>query len=98
MKYTYSDIGESCSWKEYIDQYRPIKLELNKVYIQGKGTWQEMHYKITFCDDSIALGVKVYSAISMQFIGDYELFYVDNGFKYQDMQAPSYRLTEEFKK
>lgn len=95
MKFTYSDIGENCTLKEYINQYSPIKLEVGKTYVQAKETWHEKHYKIIFSDAKIAIGVVVYNAISDEFLGDYELFNVNNGFKYQDSQRPDYRLTEE---
>lgn len=98
MKYSYSDIHENCTWKEYIDQFNPIKLELGKTYVQNKGKWDEHHFQIVFVDEKIAVGIEVYSAIGEFAIGGYTMFYVDNGFKYNDAQRPSYRLTEEVTK
>lgn len=98
MKYSYSDIYNECTFKQYIDQYNPIKLELGKSYIQSKDTWHEKHYVILFIDDKIAIGKSIYNKIGDKFIGDYDLFYLDNGFKYNDTVRPCYRLTEEIKK
>lgn len=94
MKYSYSDIYENCTHKEYIDQFNPVRLELGETYIQAKGTWHEKHYLILFCNEKIALGITVGSSIGATLIGEYDLFYVANGFKYCDTQRPIYRLSE----
>lgn len=96
MKFTASDYcrGE-CTRKEFIEQYKPIKLEVGKVYRQISDTWAEKHYKIIFVDNKIALGISVFNKISNKFIGDYEMFYVNDGFKHNDIIRPSYRLIEE---
>jgi hypothetical protein len=96
LKFSADDYCEGrCTRQQFIEQYDPIKLELGKVYIQDKGSWSEKHYKIIFMEDEIALGVSVYNAIGDRFIGDYVLFYLENGFKYKDVVRPSYRLSEE---
>lgn len=97
-KFSLSDYLEDvCTTAEWINQHNPIKLEVGKVYVQAKGTWHEHHYKILFVDDKIATGVAVWSKIGdgKKYSGDYSLFYVANGFKYQDVTRAIYRLSEE---
>ena len=97
MKYSYSDIHNGCTFKQFIDQYDPIKIEIGKTYIQSKGTWHEKHFVILFIDDKISVGKCVYNKIGKKFVGEYDFFYVDNGFKYNDIVRPSYRLSEVIK-
>lgn len=76
---------------------RAIKLELGKTYLQESDSWAKKHYKIVFVDDVIALGVVVYCGIynsSTRNCGDYQLFRVDTGEKYQDCRL-DYRLIRE---
>lgn len=74
-----------------------IKLELNKTYLQESDSWAKMHYKIIFIDDFIAIGKKVYCGIynsSTQNCGNYEMFKVSTGEKYEDSRL-CYRLIKE---
>jgi hypothetical protein len=87
-------LDNDCTRHEYEQQFNPIKLEVNKVYIQGLNTWHEKKYKIIFQDEKISLGICVYNKISMEFIGDYELFNTNTGFKYNDVRIPDYQLIE----
>lgn len=93
MKFSYSDIFENCSFEEYINQYNPIQLELNKTYIQNKGNWMERTFTIVAIHNDTAMAVSLNPFNKKSF--DYDLFYVKNGFKYQDTARPCYRLTGE---
>ncbi len=95
MKYSMFDYcnGE-CTKTEFYGQFDLIKPELGKIYRQVSDSWAEKHFKIIFVDNKIALGVSVYNQISNKYIGEHELFYVDTGFKYNDIR-PNYRLVSE---
>jgi len=76
---------------------RAIKLELGKTYLQESDSWAKMHYKIIFVDDHIAVGIKVWCGIynsSSKGCGDYEMFKVSTGEKYNDGRL-GYRLKKE---
>lgn len=89
-----------CTRQQFINQYNPIKLEVGKTYRQESDSWAKKHYKILYTDNQIAVGIVVYCGIyqsSIKGCGGYEMFYVDNGFKYQDICRPCYRLLSEVK-
>jgi len=93
MKYSYSDIHETCSYQDYVDQYNPIKLEVGEVYTQHPDTWEETEYKVMYIHNKIAFAVETrskYPAVTKEV--NYCLFYVDSGFKYKDTVRPCYRL------
>lgn len=93
VKYTLEQyLDNECTRQEWIDSHSPIQLELGGVYIQAKGTWHETHFKIVFVDDKIAVGIAVKGGANLS-TGRYELFYKSNGFKYDDMCRPVYRLS-----
>jgi hypothetical protein len=94
--FSYEDyLNGECTFEEYCGCFdQLIKPELGKTYIQNKGHWAEMHFKIIFSNEKVALGVCIYNKISEKFIGDHCLFDVNNGFIYHDTR-PEYRLTEE---
>lgn len=94
-KFKYSDIHRNCTLEQWINQYNPIRLEVGKIYQQESESWCKKQYKILFVDDKIAIGISIHNTISDRYIGEYCLFYVDNGFKYNDMIQPSYRLVKE---
>ena len=76
-----------------------IRLELGKTYLQESSSWAKMHFKIIFCDDVIAVGLKVYCGIynsSTRGCGTYEMFKVKTGEKYNDSRL-CYRLRQEIK-
>lgn len=93
-KYTYQEYEDGlCTKKEYRQGLNPPKIEVGEIYIQAKGTWHEHHFKIIYIDGNVAFAKSVYNEISNKFIGDYELFNVDDGFKYNDARE-TYRLSE----
>jgi hypothetical protein len=93
MKYSLSDFIEGrCAKDEYYSQFNPITLELGKVYKQHVGSWNENHWKVIFQDDKISLCIKVYSKISKDCIGEYDLFYTKTGFRHNDNRIDEYRL------
>lgn len=96
MNFTSSDYSEGlCTRKQFVDQYSPIRLEVGKVYQQESELWCHKQYKILYIDNHIAVGICVANSISNRFIGDYEMFYVNDGFKYNDTLRPNYRLVRE---
>lgn len=96
MKYTQLQyLNGDCTWKQYAAQFNPIKLELNKVYLQESASWSKKHYKIIFVDDKIAVGISVYDQICQKYIGQYDIFDVNDGFRYNDKLRYNYRLIRE---
>lgn len=94
MKYSYSDYLDCvCTREQYYKQFNPIGLEINKLYVQHRGDWQESIYKIIFLDDKIAVGLKVKSKVRLS-VGEYCLFESKTGFKYNDPRTSSYKLEE----
>lgn len=99
MKYTQKEyLDGDCTWKQYAAQFNPIKLELYKIYLQESASWAKKHFKIIFTDDKIAVGISVYNQISNKYIGEYCIFDVNSGFKYDDKLRYNYRLICEIKK
>ncbi len=89
--FSYNDYLDGiCTHKEYAAQFNPIKPELGKTYVQRKGQWNEFHYLVVYLDEKVALC----KAVKGLFIGDYELFYANNGFRKNDTHAGN-RLMEE---
>ena len=92
---------------DYIEQRRleyekwvkesSIKLELGKTYLQRVESWAIKHYKIIHMDDIIAVGVVVYCGVynsKTRGCGEYQLFKVSTGEKYQD-RGFNYALIKE---
>ena len=94
---------------EYIKQRRmeyenwvkekSIKLEVGKTYLQKAYNWAIKHYKIITIEGPIALGVVTYCGIhnsNTKGCGEYTLFRVDTGEKYQEGRL-NYALIAEVK-
>jgi hypothetical protein len=92
---------------EYIEQRRlehekwvrekSIKLEVGKTYLQKSASWAIKHYKILSIEGKVALGIVVYDGIynsKTRGCGEYALFRVDTGEKYQEPRL-NYALIEE---
>lgn len=81
----------------YFKQFKLPVLEVGKVYRQnGSIFWRD--YKIIFIGEGVALGVEIANGNNSFSIGSKELFYSDttrSGFKYNDINRPSYRLIEK---
>lgn len=74
-----------------------LKIELGKTYLQESDSWARKHFKIVFVDDKIAVGIVVYCGIynsNVKNCGNYQLFKVGTGEKYQDSRL-CYRLKKE---
>jgi len=94
-KWEYLDfIRGYCTREQYYAQYNPIKLELGKTYTQQRGTWSESHYQVIFQDEKVSLCKTVWSAISPNNIGNYDIFYTDTGFRVNDNRIAEYKLEE----
>ena len=76
---------------------KSIKLELGKTYSQKPFAWAERHFKIISIDGGVAMGKVVYCGIyesTTRGCGEYELFIVNTGEKYQDSRL-NYALIKE---
>lgn len=79
---------------------KSIKLEVGKTYLQKAYPWAMRHYKILSIEGRVAVGIVVYCGIhdsKIKGCGEYALFRVDTGEKYQESRL-TYALVEEIRR
>ena len=90
-------LNDEISRDEYLKHFT-TRLEVGKTYVERQDSTTEKHFKILFTDSKIAIGVCakcLYRGNETNFTGEYCLYHVDTGLKYQDIIRPCYLLIEE---
>lgn len=83
MKFTEEDLEEErCTREEFLAQFDLAPLEAGSTYVQHKGQWAETHFKILFVSGKVCLGISTWSKLAR--VGEYGLFLVDSGLKYNE--------------
>ncbi len=93
--YSFRDyLDGECSTKQYRSQFEPPVIQVGHIYVQAKGTWHESHWKVLFIDSNAAMAKKVFCKITGKPTEDYDLFRVDDGWRFNDIRD-AYRLSED---
>lgn len=92
-------LDDDITREDYLANFT-MALKVGSTYIERQDSTTEKHFKIIFVDDKVAIGVCtkcLYWNKETEFIGEYELYHVNTGLRYNDIIRPCYALIEEIK-